>query len=119
NLNMHQSVSFHSLGEIKNVNPVFQYVFISPVFDCISKENYKTKIDKTALKLFLQDKVNEPEIIALGGINEETINQPMEIGFDGLAVLGAIWMSNNPIEKFNHLLKITNSFNKIKNRIHV
>ncbi len=117
--NMHHSASFHSLGEIKNATPIFQYVFISPVFDSISKADHKTQIDKTALKLFLQRETKTTEIIALGGINSDTIAEAADMGFDGMALLGSIWMSGKPIESFKELLSVTGGFNKIENNIHV
>ncbi len=117
--NMHRSASFHSLEELKNTESIFQYVFLSPVFDSISKKNHKTKIDKTALKFLLEHKTNKPEKIALGGINEHTISEAMEMGFDGIAVLGAIWMSGEPVKKFKHLLNVCNTFHEIKKENHV
>ena len=116
---MHRSASFHSLQEIENANPIFQYVFISPVFDSISKAGYKTQINKNDLKSFLLPKSNKPAIIALGGINQQTLHDAIQIGFDGAAVLGSVWMADNPLEAFKNLLRITSSANVIKKNIHV
>lgn len=116
---MHRSASLHSLEEIENAAPVFQYLFISPVFDSISKADHKTQIDKTALKLFLQRETKTSEVIALGGINSDTIAEAADMGFDGMALLGSIWMSNEPIESFKLLLSVTSGFNTIENNIYV
>lgn len=116
---MHRSASLHSLKEIENAAPVFQYLFISPVFDSISKADHKTQIDKAALKLFLQREDKTSEIIALGGINSDTIAEAADMGFDGMALLGSIWMSHEPIASFKLLLSVTGGFNKIESSLYV
>lgn len=100
------STSFHSIDEIKNCNNNYQYAFLSPIYDSISKENYKADFDLNGLKLFLSTNKKEVEIIALGGIDENTIPQAVDLGFDGVAVLGAIWNSENPIRYFANMRKL-------------
>ena len=98
NLNMFGktiSSSFHEIKEVENCYFEFDYHFLSPVFDTISKENYHgrnfnvTEVDK--------------DIIALGGIASENINQIKELGFKGAAVLGSLWNAENPVEYFKVL----------------
>jgi thiamine-phosphate pyrophosphorylase len=113
-LKIQRSASLHSLEEIKNANSLFQYLFISPIFDSISKPNYKSSIDRKALKLFLNERINTHKIIALGGINSDTIAEAAEMGFDGVALLGSIWLSDKPIESFKQLITIVNGFNRIE-----
>ncbi|OFY85054.1 MAG: hypothetical protein A3F72_04735 [Bacteroidetes bacterium RIFCSPLOWO2_12_FULL_35_15] len=103
--NLHQSISVHSLEEIKSVSANFQYAFLSPVFDSISKQDYKSTFDKIKLKTFLHQTDTKIEVIALGGINEQNIPLAIDLGFNGIATLGAIWMSSNPVKKYKHLLK--------------
>ncbi len=115
---MQRSASLHSLEEIKKANSIFKYLFISPIFDSISKNNYKTTIDKTTLKLFLLERIKTSEIIALGGINSDTIAEAAEMGFDGVALLGSIWLSDKPIESFKQLINIVSGFNRIEKSTH-
>lgn len=98
NLNMFGktiSSSFHEIKEVENCYFEFDYHFLSPVFDTISKENYHgrnfnvTEVDK--------------DIIALGGITTENINQLKDLGYIGAAVLGSIWNAKNPVEYFKNL----------------
>lgn len=87
------SASIHSINELQE-SEKFNYVFLSPVFDSISKVGYKSNFDLKELKQSLQFfKNQEPktEVIALGGIDEENIAIARKTGFDGVAVLGAIW----------------------------
>lgn len=103
------SVSFHTLDEVEKCENKFDYGFISPLFDSISKEGYKSKFNFPELKLFLKDRkflsgrAGERHLIALGGIDEDKIDVVKELGFSGIALLGAIWQSENPLEKFKRI----------------
>ncbi len=108
------STSFHSLEEIKDNNKNYEYIFLSPDFDSISKQGYKSNFDNAALKTFLNGSKKTTEIVALGGIDEHKILQVVDLGFDGVAVLGALWQSEHPVEKFKKLATICNSVNTIK-----
>jgi thiamine-phosphate pyrophosphorylase len=101
------STSFHSTEEIIACDYNYEYAFLSPIFDSISKKGYTSKFNKEELKNFLNNK-KKMELIALGGINEETIHQAMNLGFDGIAVLGAIWNSKNAKNSFLLLQEKTN-----------
>lgn len=94
------STSFHSKGEITDSKVGFDYVFLSPVFDSISKVGYAGRgFDVSNL-----DKINN-EIIALGGINSSNIEKITELGFDGAAVLGSIWNKGDHLDNFLELKK--------------
>lgn len=98
--NLTFSSSFHSKEEIVASENVFDYVFLSPVFDSISKPNYVgSKFNVQGLKF-------ETKIIALGGIEASNIASIQKMGYDGAAVLGAIWgESEMAIENFINLTK--------------
>jgi thiamine-phosphate pyrophosphorylase len=102
------SASFHSIEECIGCKEEYDYAFLSPVFDSISKRNYKATLDKEKLSSFLNGS-GRKEIIAMGGINEQTIPVAKEYGFDGVATLGAVWMADDPVEKFRRLLSVCNS----------
>ncbi len=91
NLFHHLSFSLHSVQEIKELATVFDYIFLSPIFDSISNRGYNSKFKVNDLKAFLNSNTPHPDIIALGGIKAERLPQIIETGFDGLALLGHIW----------------------------
>ena len=95
------SVSFHSPEEIQKSELPFDYCFLSPVFDSISKEGYKSRFNSDELRLFLKDR--KEKIIALGGMDEDKIETVKSLGFSGIALLGAIWQNENPVEKFKRI----------------
>ena len=84
------SYSAHGFTEVQHLPFHTDYVFLSPVFDSISKKGYRAGFDDPEiLKAFLAN--SQQKIIALGGINQERIQTCNELGFDGYAMLGHIW----------------------------
>jgi thiamine monophosphate synthase len=82
------SASLHSWKEVEQVPPGrLEYVFISPLFDSISKAGYPANGE-----LLQRPAVAAPcRVIGLGGIDVHTIGQVIAQGWDGAAVLGYLW----------------------------
>ena len=104
------STSVHDPADLAKLKDCFDYAFLSPVFDSISKENYKGIVPDN----FCPKETNKlVKAIALGGINHQNINTIKGINFDGAAVLGTIWNEpRNAIKNFNAIrneLNISNS----------
>ena len=90
------STSVHTILDFKNLPHHFDYAFLSPVFNSISKPNYEAQeFDLTSI-----DKNAKTKLIALGGINELNCQKAYEMGFDGIALLGSIWNSDDKIKAF-------------------
>lgn len=90
------SASFHHPQKAETQS-VYDYVFLSPVFTSISKKNYKGK------EFSLSD--TKRPVIALGGITEKKLPLTKKMNYQGVAALGCIWKSENPIKSFKHLQK--------------
>lgn len=104
-----KSRSLHSLDEFTQ-NDDLDYAFLSPVFDSISKSDYKSNFDPVELKTGLASKASSTRAIALGGIDENNAESAFEMGFDGIALLGSIWNEiwlNKKLEKIKLLKEIT------------
>ena len=84
------STSCHSIDELKTVQDDFDQCFLSPIFDSISKSEYYSTFDHSHLEGFLSQE-RTIEVIALGGVQVENINRTKLLGFNGAAVLGAVW----------------------------
>ncbi len=100
----------------------YEYAFLSPIFDSISKEGYKSKFshelhESTRNKFVKIREISGVGIIALGGIDEDKIEICRELGFAGVAVCGAIWANSNPVEKYTCIKRICHSFG-VKTTIH-
>jgi thiamine-phosphate pyrophosphorylase len=84
------SRSCHSLKEVL-ISKEYDYLFLSPIFDSISKPGYRSAFPIDRLMRAKNRKVINERIIALGGITQENVYTIRECGFGGIAVLGAIW----------------------------
>ncbi|MEY2829930.1 MAG: thiamine phosphate synthase [Bacteroidota bacterium] len=104
-LQAHQSISIscHSFAEIENLN-YFDYYFISPIFNSISKKNYASNFSEDAIFKGLQINTSK-KIIALGGINVTNIASLKKFTFSGAAILGGLWQSANIIEEWKKLME--------------
>ena len=105
NKNLTFSTSFHSIEDIDCHDGLFDYVFLSPVFESISKPGH---VSETLFKI--DSKKNETKIIALGGVQSNNIEKVKELGFDGIAVLGAVWQNTQTAEA--QFLEIKNQYSK-------
>ncbi len=98
------STGFHDISTLLEQAYAFNYVFLSPIYNSISKEGYNgKKFDFERLKK------RKEKIFALGGINKTNISEVFKMGFDGSAVLGAVWKSDNPIATYNELQNLNNN----------
>ena len=93
------STSVHSMTDYENLLNHFEYTFLSPVFDSISKPGYQAQS-------FDLSKKTETKLIALGGINETNCSKAFDMGFDGIALLGSIWQNDNGINNFKKISQI-------------
>ena len=105
------STSFHSLKDITENSFSYDYVFLSPIFDSISKAGYTSNFDLNGLAIDLADLSTKtvPPIVALGGISAKNIQLIQKSGFSGAALLGAIWQSENPVKAFLEIQSIINT----------
>lgn len=105
------SASVHSWREIEENRYPFDYVFISPVFDSISKKGYAAAIDMAGMQLLKQNAAIDarkiPAVIALGGVDHTNIPTLHAHGFDGAAVLGAVWEAADPLTAFQKLQDVS------------
>ena len=92
------TASFHSLEKLLEEKRVFDYVFLSPVFDSISKAKHQGKFRGQNLEVIL-NKLPQ-DVIALGGVDIDRIDEIIDMGFAGMAVLGAIWESDKSLDRF-------------------
>ncbi|MGB0522203.1 MAG: thiamine phosphate synthase [Flammeovirgaceae bacterium] len=97
------STSFHQLTQLTQWDGLFNYAFLSPVFDSISKQGYSG-----VFQAGLQQTDFKTQVIALGGIQAGNIGQIQEMQFSGAAVLGAIWKTPHlAVKNFTTLKQLT------------
>lgn len=87
------SRSCHTLEEVDRWAPVCDYVFLSPIFDSISKRGYTAGFTIETLCRAHSDGLFHKPIYALGGVSAENIQLVSDLGFAGAAVLGSLWQA--------------------------
>jgi len=101
--NLLMSTSFHQLAQLAKWEDLFDYAFLSPIFNSISKQGYDG-VFKDGVTL---PKGHQQKLIGLGGIRADNVVKVVEMGFDGIAVLGAIWQTPQlAVESFKALQKV-------------
>lgn len=87
----HVSRSCHSLEEVKLYKPECTYVFLSPIFDSISKQGYASAFDEDTLRKAGKDGIIDSKVVALGGVTPDRTALLRSIGFGGAAMLGCVY----------------------------
>jgi thiamine-phosphate pyrophosphorylase len=85
-----KSMSCHTFDELEQ-HPEPDYLFLSPIFDSISKHNYTSRFPEDLLYSLKERGVINEKVIALGGVNRHNIHKVKDYGFGGAAVLGSMW----------------------------
>lgn len=85
------SQSCHTLDEVKVCKTKCNYVFLSPVFNSISKLGYTSAFTPKALSEAKKQGIINQKVAALGGITAANIDKTKYYGFGGVALLGDIW----------------------------
>lgn len=109
-----KSRSTHGVEEIESQQGSFDYFFLSPVFDSISKKGYTGAFEKSDLQQFLS-KPRSCEVMALGGIDDQNVAEVSALGFDGAVLLGYIWQHDEITKRIGAFRKLVNKCKSIVN----
>ncbi|WNJ18967.1 thiamine phosphate synthase [Pontibacter sp. G13] len=96
------STSVHELDELIVLPHLIDYAFCSPVYESISKVGYRPKVD------WRFEKPAALLRIALGGIEASKFEDVRKRGFDGVAIMGAIWEEDDPVSSLQDQLTAWN-----------
>lgn len=112
----HMSRSCHSLAEVAAADGKYAYVFLSPVFDSISKSGYGQAFTETELLAAKYDGIINEHVFALGGVGEDNIQDIAGMGFGGVAILGSLWQE---YLKDNDTEALRNRFLRLKAAVEI
>lgn len=86
------SASCHSLEEVRLAKGRgLDYVFLSPIFDSVSKSGYRSAFTTGTIARAAAEGVVDSRVVALGGIRPENMRDVAAMGFGGAAILGSLW----------------------------
>ena len=86
----HVSRSCHSLEEVKRYKDACDYVFLSPIFDSVSKQGYASAFTDATLCQASCDGIIDHKVVALGGVTPDKIDYLQQLNFGGVAMLGCV-----------------------------
>lgn len=86
-----RSCSCHTLAEVQDKHTASDYLFLSPIYDSISKEGYSSGFARSTLDKASEAQIINEKVIALGGVRLEHLAELKQWGFGGAAFLGDIW----------------------------
>jgi thiamine-phosphate pyrophosphorylase len=102
------SRSCHSLGGLQASLGLHESVIFGPVFPSMTKAGYGPAVDfpwdQLAVILGSRARTLATQVIAIGGVDLQNLERCRDLGFDGAAVLGAVWSKEDPARAFAALL---------------
>jgi thiamine-phosphate pyrophosphorylase len=102
------SRSFHKISNLRESKEKLDYSFFGPVYNSISKHGYGPKVSIESIREYFALE-NRPPVFALGGIRRNKVRNLLEIGFSGVALLGAVWGRKDPVHALEGFVKVRNS----------
>lgn len=97
------SRSCHTIAELAQFRQTCDYLFLSPIFDSISKEGYHAAFSPEELAEAKAAGLLADKVYALGGVSFDNLHAVEAMGFAAAAMLGAVWSTpQEAIYYFNH-----------------
>lgn len=109
----HISSSCHSLEEVSREKKSYNYLFLSPIYDSISKKGYHTPFTPEEIRIAAKKGIIDTDVMALGGINLDNILEVKDYGFGGAVILGDLWHRFDPCTNQDYL-EVISHFKKLK-----
>lgn len=101
------SASCHSFAELRHKMSQCDYVFLSPIFNSLSKQNHQSAFTTKMLANAKATGLLCSKVIALGGIKKEHFTFLQQYGFGGAAMIGSIW---EPLQRFQFITHKTDRY---------
>lgn len=112
----HVSMSCHTAEDIIANKKQHDYLFLSPIFDSISKKGYTSRFSPTRLKEMSKEKIIDRKVMAMGGVELDNISMLKDCGFGGAVLLGAIW-NRFDIHQTSDFKELISHFRKLRKSI--
>lgn len=107
------SCTCHSLNELQSKKHFYDYVFLSPVYDCITKQGISAGFTAEELRKAGKERLIDNKVMALGGITPDNILEIKDYGFGGAVVMGDIWNKFNACTDHDYL-EVIRHFKRLK-----
>jgi thiamine-phosphate pyrophosphorylase len=97
------SRSCHHVETLRLLLPLYQSLSFGPVFPSLSKSGYgpAAGLHWDELTAILAERAPaDARVLAIGGVTAGRLARCQELGFDGAAVLGAVWNELDPVATY-------------------
>ena len=110
----HVSCTCHSIQELQSKKHFYDYIFLSPIYDFITKAGVSGAFTPEELRQARRSKLIDSNVMALGGVTLDNIHEVKDYGFGGAVIMGDLWNKfdacsdrdyRNIIEHFKKLQK--------------
>ena len=111
--NLTISRSCHAATELNGLDN-YEYVFLSPIYNSISKRGYASRFSQGDLTEIFKQPATYGKIVALGGIMPFHLVQLSHLGFAGAAFLGYLFNNSDEtvlISKLSNIKNIIQCYN--------
>lgn len=109
----HISCTCHSLDEVRNKKHFYDYLFLSPIYNCITKTGVTSGFTAEELQQAEKSKIIDSKVMALGGITSDNILEIKDYGFGGAVIMGDLWNKFNACTDRDYL-EVIRHFKKLK-----
>ena len=86
--------SCHSFEDVVKYKDDCDYLFLSPIFDSISKSGYRAAFTAEQLHRASIEGIIDRKVVALGGVTFDSIPYLEQLNFGGAAMIGGIYDMN-------------------------
>lgn len=107
------SLSCHTAEEVAAHKKKCDYMLLSPIFDSISKEGYHSNFPPATLRELARRGVVDRKVMAMGGVDLDTLPALHDYGFGGAVVLGAVWNHFDPFRS-DDFKELVTHFRKLR-----
>ena len=103
-----ESRSCHDLAQLRRYLRSYGQVVFGPIFPSLTKAGYEPAADFPWIELRAvlrgRDDRGCARVLAIGGVTADRLERCAELGFDGAAVMGAVWNEPDPVRAFAGIL---------------
>jgi thiamine-phosphate pyrophosphorylase len=100
------SRSCHDVPSLRRHLARYPSLFFGPIFPSLTKQGYRPAPDFPweDLKRVLRERSpSDARVLAIGGITADGLRRCFDLGFDGAAVLGAVWNEMDPVGAYREI----------------
>jgi thiamine-phosphate pyrophosphorylase len=97
------SRSCHLVSSLLRHLPNYRTIIFGPVFPSLTKPGYGPAADfpwNELTAVLGKRSPGDAQVLAIGGITSSTLARCRDLGFDGAAVLGAVWNKDDPVAAY-------------------